>query len=243
MVKEELTSIASALVGGARYGAKIRFPHAFVMTFLFRRDLTAQEKLKNILRLVYQHASSLAAFATIYKTVLALLKAAHRKFVQLGPSDVSAQSYWKAVGRSCLQMIVDGPLPGETQILRAAHAPPGHPERIHHAFIAGAVGGYFVWGRYNSLNHQILLYLTSRVLVGVWKRVRGQVKGSASNKTFSLIAALTWAIVMALWEESPEVLHPSLKKSMDEIYRYALDAPKLIFDEVDPHLSSRNIEN
>ena len=39
MVKDELKSIAAALIGGARYGAKIRLPHALVMTFLFRRDL------------------------------------------------------------------------------------------------------------------------------------------------------------------------------------------------------------
>ena len=134
---------------------------------------------------------------------------------------------------------MDGPLPGESQLLRATNAPPGHPERIHHAFIAGGVGGYFVWGRYNSLNQQILLYLTSRVLVGLWKRMRQQSSSDTRNSNFSFLAALTWAFVMALFEESPDVLHPSLKKSMDEIYRYVLDQPKLVFDEIEPEVTSR----
>ncbi|CAB9500637.1 peroxisomal membrane protein [Seminavis robusta] len=236
MVKEELHSIASALVGGARYGVKIRLPHALVMTFLFRRDLSSKDKIKSILRLVYSHAASLAAFATIYKAILALLKLTSRKLLtSAGNNDLA----WRTAGRKILSMIVDGPLPGESRLLQsaAAAAPPGHPERTHHAFIAGAVGGYFVWGQYSSLNHQILLYLASRVLVGLWKRMlrrRNARLEAESNtpsgdslqihhpQTFPLLAAMTWACVMALWEESPDVLHPSLKKSMDEIYRYVL---------------------
>ena len=153
---------------------------------------------------------------------------------------------------------MDGPLPGERRLLNVAAAPvpPGHPERIHHAFIAGAVGGYFVWGRYSSLNQQILLYLTSRVLVGLWKRLlqpttpsNSSLGGSSStaiasnsNRSFSIAAALLWAVVMALWEESPDSLHPSLKKSMDEIYRYALGKEKLVFDHAEPTLESRIIQ-
>lgn len=149
--------------------------------------------------------------------------------------------------------IVDGPLPGEAQLMRAASqspAPPGHPERMHHALIAGAIGGYFVWGRYSALNQQIVLYLTSRVLVGVWKRVSA---GRESNnkqlqrkngktedsRTFRFFASLVWSIVMALWEESPNTLHPSLKKSMDEIYRYQLSEPDLVYEEAEPPLESR----
>ena len=154
-----------------------------------------------------------------------------------------------------LTCIVDGPLPGERRILNATAAPPGHPERIHHAFIAGAVGGYFVWGRYSSLNQQIVLYLTSRVLVGLWKRLlkpgahassdNGSLtEASNNNKTFSMVAALVWAIVMALWEESPDVLHPSLTKSMDEIYRYGLwGNQKLVFDNPEPPLESRIVQD
>ena len=63
--------------------------------------------------------------------------------------------------------------------------------------------------------------------------------GTAHRHAFPVLASLLWAIVMVLFEESPDVLHPSLKKSMDEIYRYVLDHPKLVFDEVDPGVDSR----
>ena len=65
--EQELVAIASALVGGFKYGVKIRLPHALVMTALFKRDLSHSEKLRSILRLAYEHASNLAKFATLYK--------------------------------------------------------------------------------------------------------------------------------------------------------------------------------
>lgn len=47
---------------------------------------------------------------------------------------------------------------------------PGYPKYKYHPFIAGAIGGYFVWGKeYSSVHYQILLYLVSRVLVGCLK--------------------------------------------------------------------------
>lgn len=104
MVMDEIHSIASALVGGARYGMKIRLPHAFVMTFLFRRDLSGKEKLRAILQLAYQHASSLAAFATIYKTILALLKHAHRKLLRSTPS-MHEEGAWRLMGRNLMLML------------------------------------------------------------------------------------------------------------------------------------------
>lgn len=65
--KDELWAIMTSLVGGARYGLKIRIPHALVMTVLFRRDLTASDKIRSVAKLALEHASKLAAFATIYK--------------------------------------------------------------------------------------------------------------------------------------------------------------------------------
>ena len=131
-------------------------------------------------------------------------------------------------------------------------SPSGHPERPYHALIAGAIGGYCVWGQYSSVNYQIVLYLTSRVLTGVTKRiwehlhnnksstrrsssdnwVDGTKKGPSPSsspssssilqhpQTYKILAATVWGLVMILFEESPHVLHKSLKQSMDEIYRY-----------------------
>jgi peroxisomal membrane protein 4 len=64
---DEIQAIVAALVGGARYGIKIRLPHAVVMTLLFRRDLTSKQKVQSVVKLALEHASNLAAFATIYK--------------------------------------------------------------------------------------------------------------------------------------------------------------------------------
>jgi peroxisomal membrane protein 4 len=109
----------------------------------------------------------------------------------------------------------------------------GHPERPYHALVAGAVGGYFVWGRYSSVNHQIVLYLTSRVIVGLakhtWEKFRGVPHHDTPSilnhpRTYPLLAASVWGLVMVLFEESPHVLHKSLKQSMDEIYRFRLSS-------------------
>jgi peroxisomal membrane protein 4 len=118
----------------------------------------------------------------------------------------------------------------------------GYPKHSHHALIAGMLGGYFVWGNYSSISYQIVLYLTSRVLVGMSKRLLLQQhieKPSRQQQTttreenftnissqalqdrlYSFGAATVWGIVMYLFEDSPECLHPSLKSSMDEIYRF-----------------------
>ncbi len=65
--KSQGDAILSAAFGGARYGIKIRFPHALVMTLLFQRHLTNREKINRILKLVWIHSSNLAGFATLYK--------------------------------------------------------------------------------------------------------------------------------------------------------------------------------
>ena len=120
----------------------------------------------------------------------------------------------------------------------------GHPQYSHHALIAGWIGGYTVWGRYTSINYQIVLYLASRVIVAIFQRLstttRQQQKTQHLNhfnarnpisvvsirqlikdRIYSLSAATIWGIVMFLFEDSPDFLHPSLKSSMDEIYRFS----------------------
>jgi len=58
---------------GLWYGAKIRFPHALVMTFLFRTG-TLSDKLKDIFRATWQHSRNLAIYVSIYKAVCCLLR-------------------------------------------------------------------------------------------------------------------------------------------------------------------------
>ena len=132
---------------------------------------------------------------------------------------------------------MDGPFSEGTHSLPVSMA--GHPERPYHALIAGATGGYFVFGRYSSVNNQIVLYLSSRVLVGLaklaWERIHGTAHQHSSvlqhPKTYPLLAATVWGLVMALFEESPHVLHRSLKQSMDEIYRFQLASLSTISED------------
>ncbi|XP_032714761.1 peroxisomal membrane protein 4 isoform X1 [Lontra canadensis] len=56
---------------GAVYGAKIRAPHALVMTFLFRSG-SLQEKLRAILQATYTHSRNLACFVFTYKGLCTL---------------------------------------------------------------------------------------------------------------------------------------------------------------------------
>ncbi|KAI0483372.1 Tim17/Tim22/Tim23/Pmp24 family-domain-containing protein, partial [Xylariaceae sp. FL0804] len=68
---------ALAVVKGARngavYGAKVRFPHALVMVFLFRSG-TLRQKLALVLRATRTHARNLATFAALYKGARFALK-------------------------------------------------------------------------------------------------------------------------------------------------------------------------
>ena len=66
------------LIRGINYGTKIRFPHALVMTFLFKPDLNIVDKLRRILKLTFLHSRNLAAFVCVYKLVIALGRFSYR---------------------------------------------------------------------------------------------------------------------------------------------------------------------
>ncbi|KAL8986997.1 MAG: hypothetical protein Q9177_003761, partial [Variospora cf. flavescens] len=71
----DLFSILKGARNGFTYGAKIRFPHALVL----------QEKLGIILKATFQHARNLATFATVYKSVLLLLRTTSTKGTESSP--------------------------------------------------------------------------------------------------------------------------------------------------------------
>ncbi|XP_053385202.1 peroxisomal membrane protein 4-like isoform X2 [Mercenaria mercenaria] len=55
------------------YGAKVRFPHALVMTFLFKEG-SLQEKIKAILEATFTHSKNLAVFVFLYKSLTNLMQ-------------------------------------------------------------------------------------------------------------------------------------------------------------------------
>ncbi|XP_004349317.2 peroxisomal membrane protein 4 [Capsaspora owczarzaki ATCC 30864] len=69
----DLLAIVKGFRNGLVYGAKIRAPHAFVMTFLFGRG-SLKNKATAIFKATYTHSRNLSTFVLIYKSLLAVLK-------------------------------------------------------------------------------------------------------------------------------------------------------------------------
>lgn len=62
---------------GIIYGVKVRFPHALVMTLLWKRG-SIKAMIKTILRATYQHARNLGQFAVVYKLLNFALNARNK---------------------------------------------------------------------------------------------------------------------------------------------------------------------
>ncbi|KAI8988198.1 peroxisomal membrane protein 4 [Mycotypha africana] len=167
----DVLTILKGFRNGVVYGAKVRFPHALVMTILFKTG-SVQSKAKGILKATKQHALNLGKFATIYKTLMLVQKKLN-----------------------------------------------GGKEASIHPFLAGIVGGYYVFGENNSINQQIILYLFSRVVLALVKvPVRKQIIEAPKN-TYPVFAAVVWGLVMWLFRHETDTVQPSLRASMQYIYR------------------------
>ncbi|KAI8915287.1 hypothetical protein PhCBS80983_g01396 [Powellomyces hirtus] len=165
----DILSIIKGFRNGAVYGAKVRFPHALVMTLLFRTG-SAKDKMRFIMRATYQHSRNLAFFVTIYKTLMAVQRNVKGK------------------------------------------------EHNVDSFLAGVIGGYIVFGKNNNVNNQIVLYLFSRIMIGMAKlAVKNEIVPAPEN-TFPVFAALVWGIVMWLFRHNRDTLQNSLQASMQYLY-------------------------
>eukprot|EP00978_Attheya_sp_CCMP212_P003300 scaffold6819_cov51-Attheya_sp.AAC.6 len=163
--------------------------------------------------------------ALVMTTVLVLLKLLSLQIRRLEIKNGEEGAFhW--LGRTLLTLLVDGSRSGGRRLVAR---PPGVAQNGHHALIAGALGGYCIWGRYSSVNYQIVLYLTSRVAVGGIRLASQRGVKPFSNISFRqcypILSATVWGLVMMLFEEHPEVLQPSLKSSMESIYRYDSTTP------------------
>lgn len=154
---------------GIVYGTKIRAPHSFVMTFLFR-DGSIVDKLKLILKATANHARSLAFFALIYKSLRAIL---------------TQSTMYKPL---CI-------------------------------FISSFVSGYMVFGEKTPVNNQIILYLISRIIVGLVNlSMKKSIVPRPTFPAFPLVAATAWGLVLLLFEYERDVLQDSLRASLEYLY-------------------------
>ncbi|KAL3842191.1 hypothetical protein ACJMK2_020233 [Sinanodonta woodiana] len=79
-----LLSAIKGFRNGAVYGAKVRFPHALVMAFLFKRG-SLYEKFKTIIEATFTHSKNLALFVFIYKSLMSLMEQIQFKREQYHP--------------------------------------------------------------------------------------------------------------------------------------------------------------
>ena len=102
-------------------------------------------------------------------------------------------------------------------------------------FLAGLLGGYFVFGRPSpsgrvpSVNQQIVIYVFARVALALARIAvtpgaglpivsREDTSARIRGAAWPAFASLSWATVMYLFRWYPGDLQPSLRSSMDYIY-------------------------
>lgn len=183
----EILAILKAARNGAVYGAKVRFPHALVITFLFRSG-TNREKLTEIFKAVRAHASNLASYAIIYKIAMLCLK----------------------------YMVLESGKEGS-----------------YDTFIAGLIGGYFVFGRRDKrgkvspVSKQIVIFVFARACLSIAQVLNDpstgiiesqQLSDKISHHAWPIFAALTWGSIMWLFRWYPKTVQTGLRSSMDYIY-------------------------
>lgn len=73
-----------------------------------------------------------------------------------------------------------------------------------------------IFGEDTPVNNQIVLYLLSRIVVGLVKLgvERGIVPALPEGRSFPLLAAFVWGVVMWLFRHDRHVLQDSLQASM-----------------------------
>uniref|UniRef100_A0A7S2WN42 Peroxisomal membrane protein 4 n=1 Tax=Mucochytrium quahogii TaxID=96639 RepID=A0A7S2WN42_9STRA len=100
--------------------------------------------------------------------------------------------------------------------------PPGVPVNQLDSFIAASFVGHFIWGRYTSVNSQIVMYLFTRVVIAMCKVAAAKGYKPFSSYQFEQVypwfASLTWGLVLWLYEYHPKTLQTSLFNSMDVLY-------------------------
>ncbi|KAK4048386.1 hypothetical protein OIO90_005856 [Microbotryomycetes sp. JL221] len=196
--RPHMPSFVIALTGarnGLVYGAKVRFPHALVMTLLFHSG-SFRKRAEFVFRATKQHAFNLAKFVSIYKTALLFQKtlangkqrAADTFFAGLvggwfvfgDRNAVNEQIVLYVVSRVLTSFLPRATPPAPASASSTARLspsgvppPPGAP------------------------------YPKSR---------------PPHPKVFSVYAAVTWGLVMYLFRERRDTLHGGMVNSMQYLY-------------------------
>ncbi|EHB11301.1 Peroxisomal membrane protein 4 [Heterocephalus glaber] len=175
---------------GAVYGAKIRAPHALVMTFLFRSG-SLREKLWAILQATYTHSWNLARFVFTYKGLCALQ--AHMQGQTHQAHSPALVACW------CLERRT-------TSTVRNCRR-----------LCPWTYGCFRLW--HCTTLFPISMYLTSRILFALCRLgvEKGYIPEPRWDP-FPLHTGVVWGIVLWLFEYHRHTLQPSLQSSMTYLY-------------------------
>ncbi|KIW23105.1 uncharacterized protein PV07_11331 [Cladophialophora immunda] len=190
-----LLAIVKAARNGAVYGAKVRFPHALVMVFLFRSG-TIREKVRLVLRATRQHARNLAFFATVYKSSMLILRL-------LNPATPGKEGPYDT--------FFAGLLGGYVVFGR------GKQGSVEQQIVI------YVFARVILALARLSIEPPSATSTTptptFWtQRLSPEVKAKIQNNAWPVFASLSWAFVMYIFRWQPESIQPSLRSSMKYIY-------------------------
>lgn len=190
----DLLAIIKGARNGAVYGAKVRFPHALVMVFLFRSG-TFREKVDLVFRATRTHARNLAKFATIYKLVCYALK-------NYGPTPGKEGPY---------DNLLAGLMGGYFVFGRRSRS--GKISSVNQQIVI------YVFARV-VLALARLAVKPGQGLPGV---SREGASALITRHAWPVFAAVSWGMVMHLFRHHPDDLQPSLRSSMSYIYNQSND--------------------
>ncbi|EXJ74073.1 uncharacterized protein A1O5_02367 [Cladophialophora psammophila CBS 110553] len=190
-----LLAIVKAARNGAVYGAKVRFPHALVMVFLFRSG-TIREKIRLVLRATRQHARNLAFFATVYKSSMLILRL-------LNPITPGKEGPYDT--------FFAGLLGGYVVFGR------GKQGSVNQQIVI------YVFARVILALARLSIEPPSATSATptptLWtQRLSPELKAKIQNNAWPVFASLSWAFVMYIFRWQPESIQPSLRSSMKYIY-------------------------
>ncbi|KAF1932336.1 peroxisomal membrane protein 4 [Didymella exigua CBS 183.55] len=189
----DILTLVKGVRNGIVYGAKVRFPHALVMMFLFRSG-TIRSKCWLVYKATRQHARNLGLFALVYKSAMLFLRhtsplGKERHYDAFLAGLLGGYTvFGRTIHNSVSQQIVIYVFARVVLSLAKLAVQPRHV-----AGTPGGVGGLELFGD-------------------------GELRRSMIRNGWPAFASLSWAMVMYLFRWHPETVQGSLRSSMSYIY-------------------------
>ncbi|KAF2277419.1 peroxisomal membrane protein 4 [Westerdykella ornata] len=195
----DILTLVKGIRNGMVYGAKVRFPHALVMIFLFRSG-TFRQKTLAVLRATKQHARNLGFFALVYKAAMLLLR---------HTSPTGKERHYDS--------FLAGLLGGYIVFARDIHNPVSQQIVIYvFARVCLALAKLAVMPR-KPVHHQGHGHYHA-ASGGLGLIPNEELRRAVVRNGWPAFAALSWAAVMYVFRWHPETVQSSLRSSMSYIY-------------------------